>query len=173
MKWIFAHPEERYACRAIGNAGGWFVRESWCPLLSRVTSICLRGTNTSDTLLDSIPPMPSLTSMELGYTQISDVGIATLVRHPQLHYLFLWGNEISDDCLESLMRIPLFMLNVESTQISFDGCKRLSEKMPECLVCHSRTKLLLRGKINADEPYREWLKLDDSHGADRTAEIAE
>ena len=171
MKWIIAHPEERDASRAIASAGGWCGRDSWAPFVSRVVSISLRDTKASDLLLDSFPALPSLTSMELGYTQISDSGIAALTRHPQLHYLFLWGNDITDGCLDSLMRIPLFMLNVESTRISLDGCKRLSECLPECLVCHSRTEILFRGKMNSDEPYREWLERDSGR-ANQVPQIA-
>lgn len=160
MKWTIAHPDERKACRLIAQAGGAVARESWRPFISRIRSINLRDSSASDRLLESIPALPSLSFMELGTTRITDSGVSALARHPKLHYLYLWGNELTDNCVEYLAKIPLFMLNVESTQISFDACKRLSEQLPECLVCHSRTKKLFRGKFNADDPYQDWLERD-------------
>lgn len=160
MKWLIAKSDERETCRAIERLGGYAIRTSWHPFRSRVMSINLRDTKASDENLNAFTSLPSLNSLELGYTNITDAGVQALARHPNLNYLFLWGNRISDECLTTLGKMPLFLLNVEQTQVSLAGCMELSEQLPECLIRQSRENIIFRGEINTDAPYRKWLDQD-------------
>ena len=162
MKWLIAKHDERETYRAIEKLGGYAIRMSWHPFRSRVLSVNLRDTKASDENLNAFASLPSLSLLELGYTNITDAGVQTLARHPNLNYLFLWGNSVSNECLTTLATIPLSLLNVASTQITLTGCMKLSEKLSDCLICHSRENTIFRGEINLEWPYRKWLDRDEN-----------
>ena len=136
---------ERKTHRIGDRLGGSTTRSSWHPLLASVTSIHIRETQVSDNDLKEFDSLPSLTSLELGYTNISDAGVsAPLVPKTQLP---IPVGHVTDDSLAVLARMQLFMLNVESTQVSLDGCMELSRKLPECLIYHSRENIIFREAI--------------------------
>ena len=75
--------------------------------------------------------------LDLGGTRVTDLGIRHVSGLSRLTYLRLNRTRITDACVDDLLRLGhLDKLEVEGTDLSPDGIRRLEEGLPFCTVIH-------------------------------------
>jgi serine/threonine protein kinase len=124
---------------SILGVGGTIVSDAGLAHLKdckNLTGLWLYGTRVSDAgLAGTIKELPNIRFIHLGYSRVSDTGLAHLKDYKSLTTLDLGGCQVSDAGLEQLAGCPkLVSVNVEHTQVTGAGVKKLSAALPRCTI---------------------------------------
>jgi hypothetical protein len=104
------------------------IKGSGLAHLSRMTQLeSLKIEYTRVDTLDSIPPLPRLTSLAMNQTPITDQGLASITRLPNLKFLNLQGTPVGDEGLAHLSKLgSLKGLDVGRSKVTDAGLARLA-----------------------------------------------
>lgn len=160
------HEEERAATAAIEELGGlvwtdtgkpdwlpdavgdhWFkpldrpervylgAGDSWCGVY--LASIAMQNAKTGDAELRPLGTLKTVVAADLSYTQLTDDGLNTLASLKRLEELSLASTKVSDAGVGHLIRFKaLKKLDVRYTRITPQGCYKLRQALPDCVVDH-------------------------------------
>lgn len=97
----------------------------------RISSLTLRGGPVTDAVIEGLPDMPSLRSLNLSRTDITDKAIRNLIRFRHLQRLILYETAVTDAAIADIVSLDsLASLNAWSTRLSDAGVKTLRAKKP-------------------------------------------
>ena len=97
-------------------------------VLSQLEVLRLPLTTADDALLDSLPPMPSLTWLDLRDTKITDLGASQLLKFPACSWINLAGTQITSTGLAQLAQLQhLEVIELARTDISDEGLAPLKQ----------------------------------------------
>lgn len=105
--------------------------------MPRLERLDIAGSNIGDGDLAALARLDRLTELSLKYCQIGDAGVADLGEKPNLRRLVLTGCEVSDASIDKLASFgSLQELFIRWTRVTPEGAKRLSERLPDCVVLY-------------------------------------
>lgn len=161
MKWLWARPEERHGCLAIGRCGGTYSFSHRLPFVSPTHHIYVRRPCYTDVHMERLRPFRGLVAADVGDTSITERGVACLRDCTELRYLFLWGTQVGNGILDVLRDMPkLDMLNLSGTHVSREVFVQICELLPNALVGHADFGDCFRD-FHGAKAMSKWLQRND------------
>ncbi len=161
VKWLYARPEERSGCLAIGRCGGTYDFSHRLPFVSPTHHIYIRRPCFTDTHMEHLRPFRGLVAADIGDTNVTERGVACLLDCVGLRYLFLWGTQVGDGIIDVLREMPkLEMLNLSGTHVSRGVFEHIRQLLPNAFIGHAEFGDYFRD-FNGANAMSEWIQCDE------------
>lgn len=102
---------------------------------TRITALQLRGMQKTDALLNSLPSMTALRTVNLSRSDLTNAGVRALEKFPNTQKLVLYETAITDESVASLTPLKkLTQLNTWRTGVTDSGVRALKRDRPGLMI---------------------------------------